>query len=83
MITVAERNITKVWFEQHTHKIVDVKKRGGVLTHKNVFVPRHVILFLGLMYYFFWGGQNLGCIFLIGLLKDEVLKLHTLMFYLF
>jgi hypothetical protein len=43
-----------VWFEQHTPKIVDVKKGGGgVITHKNVFVPRHVVLFLGLMYYFF------------------------------
>jgi hypothetical protein len=30
---------------------VDVKKRVGVITHKNVFVPRHDVLFLGLMYY--------------------------------
>ena len=37
----------------NTPKIVDVKKKGGVITHKNVFVPRHV-LFLGLMYFFYW-----------------------------
>ena len=42
---------------------MDVKKRGGggVITHKNVFVPRHV-LFLGLMYSF-WGGDNICVVF--------------------
>ena len=45
---------------------MDVKQKEGVITHKNVFVPRHV-LFLGLMYSFFLGGggQNLCCIFLL------------------
>ena len=67
---------------------MDVKKKGGgVITHKNVFVPRHV-LFLGLMYSFGGGGGGGGgtkfvLYFFIGLLKHEVLKMHTFMFYLF
>ena len=64
---------------------MDVKKKGGggVITHKNVFVPRHV-LFLGLMYSFvFGGGTQFVLYFFIGLLKHEVLKMHTFMFYLF
>ena len=52
-----------------------VKKRGEVITHKNVFVPRHV-LFLGLMYSFFLvGGTKFVLYFFIGLLKHEVLKM--------
>ena len=39
---------------------MDVKKKGGgVITHKNVFVPRHV-LFLGLMYSLGGGGGGGG-----------------------
>jgi hypothetical protein len=34
ILSVAERNITKVWFEQHTPKIVDVKKKGGNYSQK-------------------------------------------------
>ena len=41
---------------------MDVKKKGGVITHKNVFVPRHVVLFVGLMYYFFLGGGGTICV---------------------
>ena len=38
---------------------MDVKKKGGgVITHKNVFVPRHV-LFLGLTYSFGGGGDKI------------------------
>jgi hypothetical protein len=62
---------------------MDVKKgRGGVITHKNVFVPRHV-LFLGLVYSFFLGGTTFELYFFIGLLKHEVQKMHTFMLYLF
>ena len=54
------------------YNIHDVHLPISIITHKHVFVPRHVVLFLGLMYYFF-----------IGLLKHEVLKMHTRMYYLF
>ena len=64
--------------------MVGKQKGGGVITHKNVFVPRHV-LFLGLMYFFFggWGGTKFVLYFFIGILKHEVLKMHTHMYYLF
>ena len=41
---------------------MDVKNKGGVITHKNVFVPRHVVLYLGLMYYFV-GGDKICVVF--------------------
>ena len=62
---------------------MDVRKRGWVITHKNVFAPRHDVLFLGLMSYFFlWGGAKFVLYFFIGLLKHEELKMHTHMYYL-
>ena len=64
---------------------MDVKNKGGggVITHKHVFVPRHVVLFLGLMYFWGGGGAKFVLYFFIGLLKHEVLKMHTHMHYLF
>ena len=51
---------------------MDVKKRGGNYSQK-----KHVVLY---KFFFLGGGQNFVLYFFIGLLKHEVLKMHTLMF---
>jgi hypothetical protein len=57
---------------------VDVKKKGGggVITHKNVFIPRHV-LFLGLMYSFFLGGDKICVVFFYWFIENA--HLHVLL----
>ena len=56
------------------------KKKFWVHQHFCTYI--HVI-FLGLMYYFFGEGRTKFVLyFFIGSLKHEVLKMHTLLFYL-